>query len=1098
MLPLNRQVGRLPSLLLTLTLILFFSLPPLHLHGAELARRPFAIPAADAEVTLETFSDQAGAQVVYLIEDVRGVTTNLVQGPFAIRDALERLVARTALRVEVDGKTGAFVIKRDRAQRPTTESPNRTSTPPTNTMKKSPKTLLAAVAGWLAASAAVDAQNVTPPKAEPVVLSPFEVISDESNGYDATNTNSLTGIKSSLNEVPVDARILTKKMMSELGGGDVFKLLSDFGGLGAMLQNSGSESQRGMQEGDMIQPEGQSGRGFSMGTPRRDGFLRSATSSMGSFDVESADVINGSNNLLYGSGDASGVIVINSKRAAVNRRNLTVTTKFDSEGSNVHTLDANYGTQRIGVRVNALKSTDRIYKPILGSEQEGLQASLTLRPYKWVSIFGDYRNYTRSVAHSSYIGMAVLRVPVSAGLVLNNGLNLDNQEANYVVGVGGSALLNNLVTYTNADSLFGPVNRQHWTNKSHSVTVDLTPSKDFALQLRYGRDVRLNVHLQPTNTTFFSPDHPSNGYRNANGNRIQEWASNTSIASNQFTTGAEGVRLTTVGRRDLGRFGEHRLNGFYSKQREWKLAYYGMFYEEDAAGNLVQNLANLSNGNSGRTVAPSEWRPMFSTALPFRMTDWPQASFIGADGKRYRWARTTSPSAVPPTAGNPQGISGPINAAGQPTSSSYVDRTPEEGWGTNFASKFWKGRIDTMASYTQQTSEYARLTTGLRRGPISYDSKAFGAVVDTPIQGVRVFANHAVNSKVNFNIDRDINNNVLPIGSGKSDDVGFKLSMWDHRVSGSITYYVTEQLNNAASLGSFQNAVDPDGINGRHGGAGYVFSRKSDGLSVSLSVRPLKPWQITASLTQANGSERSNITLPIFYNDAFNTTTVGGQPVVAVRNGSTLTPLSVPSDPAKAASTPVVLSLAMMKDRTSPYFATLDPESGQIINAQFLGLRTSGVGTGENGLPISAHQLGFVPPTQEIIVRKAGEQTTGYAESAYGIINRYQFSEDRLKGLVAGLSTIYQRNFRAYRYTDVADGGKRKNFYYPEKFQNNLFLVYNFKGFAKTRMSVQVNIDNVFDKQEIIALPRSSNGVIRYFTEQYSPRKSALTLSVMF
>ena len=83
MLPLNRQVGRLPSLLLTLTLILFFSLPPLHLHGAELMRRPFAIPAADAEVTLETFSDQAGAQVVYLIKDVRGVATNPVHGTFA-------------------------------------------------------------------------------------------------------------------------------------------------------------------------------------------------------------------------------------------------------------------------------------------------------------------------------------------------------------------------------------------------------------------------------------------------------------------------------------------------------------------------------------------------------------------------------------------------------------------------------------------------------------------------------------------------------------------------------------------------------------------------------------------------------------------------------------------------------------------------------------------------------------------------------------------------------------------------------------------------------------------------------------------------------
>jgi hypothetical protein len=72
MLPLNRPVGWLHRFLLTLTLILLFARPPLHLRGAEAARRPFAIPAAAAEVTLETFSDQAGAQLVDLIDDARG------------------------------------------------------------------------------------------------------------------------------------------------------------------------------------------------------------------------------------------------------------------------------------------------------------------------------------------------------------------------------------------------------------------------------------------------------------------------------------------------------------------------------------------------------------------------------------------------------------------------------------------------------------------------------------------------------------------------------------------------------------------------------------------------------------------------------------------------------------------------------------------------------------------------------------------------------------------------------------------------------------------------------------------------------------------
>lgn len=134
--PLNRQVGRLTNLLLTLTLIFFLGLPPPHLGAAEISRRTFALPAADAEVTLELFSEQAGAQLVYLIEDVRGVTTNPVQGVFAIRDALERLVARTGLVVMADGKTGAFVLKRERAG----AAPGASSVPATSALSQPVRT----------------------------------------------------------------------------------------------------------------------------------------------------------------------------------------------------------------------------------------------------------------------------------------------------------------------------------------------------------------------------------------------------------------------------------------------------------------------------------------------------------------------------------------------------------------------------------------------------------------------------------------------------------------------------------------------------------------------------------------------------------------------------------------------------------------------------------------------------------------------------------------------------------------------------------------------------------------------------------------------
>ncbi len=977
---------------------------------------------------------------------------------------------------------------------------------PSSPMSTSFRFFLAAalsVPAGLLAQAVAPAPVAPPPSAaaakaaDAVILSPFEVVSDANDGYDATNTNSLTGTNASLQETPVDARIMTKQMISELGGGDIFKLLGEFGGLGATLFGSGNEDQRGMQEGDGVQPEGMTGRGFAIGTPRRDGFLRSATSMMNSFDVESADVINGSNNLLYGSGDASGVVVVNSKRASLNRRSATLGTKFDSEGSTLYTVDANYGAKRFGVRVNLMKSADRYYRPLLGLDQEGLQVSTTFRPVPWVSVFADFRHYTRGAAISSG---ATLRVPVAAGLLLGNGVNLDNQSTNYLIGLGGPALLNNLVTVTNADSLMGAMNRQHWVNKSNSVTVDFVRWKNVAFQARYGRDTRVNATISPTSTTFFSPDHPSNNYRDAAGNRLAEWATNAGIQSFPYITGAQGLRVTGVASLDLGKwFGNHRLSGFYSDQRNWTTIRFARFYEIDADGNWVTNPAQITNADSGRIQMPAEWRPMFSGNLPYGLRDWPVEYINHPNGKRYRFGTAAYPGAVAPTANNPFGVSGPLTADGRPNQSSYqIDETRESGWGSSLASKFWRNRIDVLTSYRRENAEQERLTTNVLRGPITYDSLAYGIVVDTPVKGLRAYANRSRNSKINFATDRDIYNVILPIGSGRSFDAGLKMAMWDHRLSGSITYYKTEQLNNTAALGGFRNDVDPDGINGRNGGQGYIFSRVSDGLSVALSARPLKSWQVTLSFTQSNGSERSDVTLPIFYNDQFNTTTVGGQTVVASRSGTTLTPLLVASDPTDATSPQVPLSLAMLRDPTSPYFANLDPDSGQILNSQFLGLRNTGIGTGATGLPISQHQLGFVPPVADIIVRKAGEPTTGYAENAWSMINRYQFGTGRFRGLVLGVSSVYQQKFRAYRYTDAAAANARKTFYYPDRVQHNFFGVYSFKGFGKSRMSLQVNIDNVLDKQVLIALPRGTNGVVRYFREQYTPLKSSLSLNVMF
>jgi len=79
---------------------------------------------------------------------VRGVTTHPVAGPFAPGEALERMLAGTALKSARDGGTGAFVIKRDRSLRSPAEAPTPGPTP--NEPNMQPRRLSLFLKSWFA------------------------------------------------------------------------------------------------------------------------------------------------------------------------------------------------------------------------------------------------------------------------------------------------------------------------------------------------------------------------------------------------------------------------------------------------------------------------------------------------------------------------------------------------------------------------------------------------------------------------------------------------------------------------------------------------------------------------------------------------------------------------------------------------------------------------------------------------------------------------------------------------------------------------------------------------------------------------------------
>lgn len=91
---------------------LLLNLLPSLLAQSDTSARLFSIPEGDAAVTLVRFSQQANAQLVYVVTEVQGTHTQAVNGEHAPRVALEKMLEGTSLTVARDDRTGALTVRR--------------------------------------------------------------------------------------------------------------------------------------------------------------------------------------------------------------------------------------------------------------------------------------------------------------------------------------------------------------------------------------------------------------------------------------------------------------------------------------------------------------------------------------------------------------------------------------------------------------------------------------------------------------------------------------------------------------------------------------------------------------------------------------------------------------------------------------------------------------------------------------------------------------------------------------------------------------------------------------------------------------------------
>ena len=267
--------------------------------------KSFDIPAGEAVQTLKRAAQQGGLQIVFLADTVRDVRTPAVQGEFRPRDVLDRMLAHTGLMVVRDEKTGALIIE-PRSRSNASPGAKSAANPGNQTMtmnKKLPARILGALTGAL-----VPAADAAQPD-ETVTLSPFEVRSENLEGYRAGTATSATRVRMDIARVPASITVVTSELIRDAGIEKLDEVLRYTPGAGATDDVRGGGSSINL-------------RGFVVNQTQFNGFTMDGNAAQINSPkfADRIEIAKGPSSLLYGQIKPGGVFNVLPKQAAFTDR----------------------------------------------------------------------------------------------------------------------------------------------------------------------------------------------------------------------------------------------------------------------------------------------------------------------------------------------------------------------------------------------------------------------------------------------------------------------------------------------------------------------------------------------------------------------------------------------------------------------------------------------------------------------------------------------------------------------------------------------------------------------------------------------------------
>jgi outer membrane receptor protein involved in Fe transport len=910
-----------------------------------------------------------------------------------------------------------------------------------------------------------------------VKLAPFEVGGSASRGYETASTTSITGTNVSLDKLPLTAEIFNRTFFEDVAAVDTLDLMMNYApGVGDPIRGGGSAPE-GITATESSDAFFFKLRGLNGGTFRRNGLV--TMDDPDQFSLERMEIVRGPQGLLYGATNPSGVFITFSKRPMFNRQTYELQLRADDEGSLRATADANISGKLLGmpvaVRTSWARHKQNYWRDNVRNELTGVFTHLAVKPFADTVVRFEYEDTARP-----RYGAQPIRYR-------NPGRPYHNTWLRYVLGEGKAVDLNlpaslAPLSWANVDSLYSEWRGDEQHNRVIQGTVE-TRITDW-LQAQFtgivGTKGLANWHVSDNNQELQAPDSTQNP--------TGKWALGFQPRQGSFDSETKAWRATFTTTFNLGRNIKNTLNFGGETKRFIAWSNNKLLYRLGPDGQPLRG-SNLDTANKGKIIAPIQWFPVEpGYRLPiFRR----MPGYTGQDGLAYGWFEQGEPGLFPVTATDPYGMGSFRNK--------NVNTTLDDGAFAVLYSDWWDGRLNLLGGLRYDRTAVTQRVVASTRGVKEFSSNP-GANLRVS-KWLRLFYGFSESFNALSRHERTPLDDVLEPNTGIGHEFGAKFDWLDGRISGSAAYFDNQSKNEAQIMSAdLAAALDPAGINGRKGGNGYNYDLNSKGYEISLTARPTRNWRVFFSFSNIDGKIEKGAVFDQHYNDQFNTDAAGQ---VTFSNGRVHT---VRSDPRNAASPLVPLTVAMLRDRNSPYFAELDPTSGRILNAAFLGFTTADpatgatIGTGRDGLPLSAHQLGFVSPTGgRVTVVAQGESTENIVENSFTLLNNYRFSEGPLRGVGVGGSIATRLDQRGYY---VSRGGRRELVYWPNRTLVGLFTSYErelgrFRG-KNVRWKTQLNVSNLFDKQGIRALPNLTTGLIENYTIDSDPRLFVWTNTFTF